>query len=103
SLRELPELLQLRRPVAVTEALVRAVYHEHLAGFELSNDPERAVDAFSREILPRYSSLFTTRAGMHSAEAAKGFMLLSVTRVPPDVSLREELLARRDLGDADVS
>jgi hypothetical protein len=99
-LRELPELLRLRRPAAVSEALIRAVYHEHLARLEAADDPCGAADAFRRDVLPRFGNLFNSRAGMHCSEAARSFMLLAVTKVPPDLLLRDELLARVDLDPA---
>ena len=102
SLPQVAELLRLRRPTAVTEALLRAVYHEHLAGFEASDDPAGAAETFRREIFPRYGSLFAASAGMHSPEAAKCFMLRVVTEAFPDVSFRDVLLSREDLPEADV-
>jgi hypothetical protein len=99
---QLADLLRLRRPIAVTEAILQSVYHRQLARFEDPADPQLAAEMFRAEVLPRYPSLFVSWAGMRSAEAAKAFMLLSVTASPPDLSLRDELLAQSNLAPPDV-
>jgi hypothetical protein len=101
ALSDLPDLLRLRRPAAVTEALVRAVYHTHLIAFEDPPDPPGAVLAFRAHVLASFGSLFASRAGMHSPEAAKACMLLAVAKDPPDLPLRDALLARDDLDPVD--
>jgi hypothetical protein len=98
---QLPDLLRLRRPAAVTEAILQAVYNLHLVPFEDPADPRQAADAFRAEVLPRYPSLFVARAGMHSREAAKSFMLLAVT-APQNLALRDELLGLSGLDASDV-
>jgi hypothetical protein len=102
SLPEIAELLRLRRPAPVTEALLRAVYQQYLAEFEPSGDPAGAADRFRRDISPRYGGLLAVSAGMHSVEAAKCFMLSALTEAPPDFSLRDSILAREDLPEADL-
>jgi hypothetical protein len=89
---QLPDLLRLRRPLAVTEAILQAVYNFHLSRFEYLAEPRQAAVAFRNEVLPQYPSLFVTRAGMRSGEAIKTFMLLAVTADPVNLSLREDLL-----------
>ncbi len=101
ALPELPDLLRLRRPAAVTEALLRAVYHTHLARFEDPLDPPGAVAAFRTDVVGRFGFLLASRSGMHSPETVKAFMLLSVGQDPPDLLLRDELLALADLGSED--
>jgi hypothetical protein len=101
ALPELPDLLRLRRPVAVTEALLRAVYSTHLARFEDSPDLPGAVAAFRADVLYRFGFLFASRSGMRSPEATKAFMLLAVAKDPPDLALRDELLTIGDLAAAD--
>ena len=100
-LPELPDLLQLRRPAAVTEAILRAVYHRYLAPFESPPDPRGAARAFLDEVAHRFLPLLSSRAGMCSAEAAKLFMLRAVSLTPPDLLLRNELLATPDLEEMD--
>ncbi len=103
SIRELPDLLRLRRPRAVTEAVVRAVYHESLSSFEFPPNPAGACAAFRNAVYPKYASLFATTAGMHSPEAAKTWALLAVTSAPPDVPACDTLLARKDLSASDLA
>jgi len=104
TLLELPEfhdLLRLRKPVAVTEALLRAVYHCHLMEFENSSDPSVALQVFTSVVLPRFGALIANRSGMRSSEAAKCFMLLAANQSPHEVSVRDELLAGWELSEGD--
>ncbi len=103
ALPEIPDLLRLRRPVAVTEAMLRAVYHMHLARFEDPPNPAGAAVAFRDEVASRFSFLLASRAGMRSPEAAKAFMLQAVSKAPPDLLLRDELLAIADLEANDLA
>jgi hypothetical protein len=103
-LRELPDLLRLRRPRAVTEALLCAIYRQHLARFEEEPaDPAGAVAAFRGEVVSRFPGLFSTLAGMHSSEVAKTAALLAVTSEPADLDLCDAILARKDLSAADLN
>src|SRR5271157_2959450 len=99
ALPERSDLVHLRRPAAVTEALLRAVYNCHLAHFEEASDAAGAVESFRNDVVPTYSPLFASRSGMHSAEVAKLFMLRAVSSSPPDTTLRDELLAREGLSE----
>jgi hypothetical protein len=89
----LDDLLRLRRPLAVTQALVGAIYRTELARFEAANDAKAAAVHFRDMVYPQYSSLYAARAGMQTAEALKSFMLDAVSRDPPLAELGEELLA----------
>jgi hypothetical protein len=92
ALSDLPDLLRLRRPVAVTEALLKAVYNERLSWFESPSDPDGALAVFRLEVFPQYTPLFAARSGMRSPEAVKAFMLLAAAKDPPDTELRDTLL-----------
>lgn len=100
-LPELPDLLRLRKPVAVTEALLRAVYRCHLIQFESLSNPEDAIRAFASVVLPQFGSLLANRTGMRSAEAAKCFMLLAANQVPQDAQLLHGLLTGWELSEDD--
>lgn len=100
-LPDLPDLLRLRKPVAVTEALLRAVYHCYLVEFESSSSPEDSVQAFESNVLPRFGSLVANRSGMRSSEAAKSFMLLAATQPPQDAKLLQGLLTGWELSEND--
>ncbi len=101
ALPELPSVLQVRRPPPVTEALIRAIYHGRLAGFEADDDPGGAVARFRSQILPVFGNLFVSPTGMRTTEVAKSFMLAAVSAVPPRVAASDALLARADLLNAD--
>ncbi len=92
TLPQLGNLLQVRRPFAVTQALLVAVYRSELQHFEENNSPRSAVTYFQEAIFPRYSTLFTVRAGSKTPEILKLFMLLAVGGAPPQPNLRDELL-----------
>lgn len=93
ALPELSNLLQVRRPFAVTQALLQAVYRSYLQRFESDNAPTSAVAYFREVVFPRYSNLFAVRAGSKLPEVLKLFMLLAVGGKPPRPALRDELLA----------
>ena len=92
SLPELRNLLSIRRPLAVTEAILSAVYRVELEAFELKDDPKGATDHFQRAIYPNYGSLFAFRTGMRSPEVLKSFLLMAVSAKEPDLELRDEIL-----------
>jgi hypothetical protein len=100
---ELSDLLQMRRPLAVTESLLRAVYRRELKPFEEKKDIEGAVAHFKAAVLPSYSSLFVRRTGMHATEALKALMLLAVAGQDGDPELRDTLLRTPGLADSDIN
>ena len=89
---EIPDLMQVRRPLAVTEALVAAVYHQELEVFEFRGNPKGAAEHFTQEVRPRYGALFDYHTGMRAPEVAKSFLLLAVSGVKPDLELRNAIL-----------
>jgi hypothetical protein len=93
TLPELGNLLQVRRPFAVTQALLRAVYRTQLQHFEDNSAPSSAVAYFKEVVFPRYNNLFAVRAGSKIPEVLKLFMLLAVGGEPAKPALRDELLA----------
>ncbi|WP_347242330.1 protein DpdD [Nostoc sp. FACHB-892] len=93
TLPELGNLLQVRRPFAVTQALLKAVYRTELQHFEDNNAPGSAVTYFQEVVFPRYNNLFAVRAGSKIPEVLKLFMLLAVGGEPTKPALRDELLA----------
>lgn len=88
---DLPRLLQQReRSLAVTQALMRAVYRVHLEPKE--DDPEAALEKFETEVRPEFGPLFAVRASMRAPEVLKAFMLKAVAGEERDEALRDELL-----------
>ncbi len=94
----LDDLLRIRRPAAVTQALIQAVYRHHLARFEEADDPQGAARKFRTEVFPLFSSLFANRSGMNGPDVRKCFMLLAVTQSPPSPQLRDDILATQGIG-----
>jgi len=91
------ELIQIRRPLAVTQALIQAVYNCELLKFEEDNAPQTAVAWFYEQIFPRYANLYNIRGGSKVPDVIKSFMLLAVSSTAPDPTLRDELLAIQEL------
>jgi len=100
-LPELADLLQVRRPFAVTQAITQAIYQSELSRFEATSAARSAVAYFHEAILPRYGVLYTNRAGSRVAEIVKSFMLLAVGGETPNPMLRDELLTVPGLSEAD--
>ncbi|PAX60537.1 hypothetical protein CK510_01330 [Brunnivagina elsteri CCALA 953] len=101
ALKEFANLLQVRRPFAVTQALQLAVYRTQLQHFEDNNAPESAIAYFQEVVFPQYSNLFTARAGSTIPEVLKLFMLLAVAEEPTNPALRDELLTIPQIESSD--
>ena len=97
----LPDILQMRRPLSVTQAVIQAVYNEELASFEATGDTDGAIHHFRSRIWHRYRQLYTVYAGMKAHEAVKSFMLLAVSSTPPRPGLCERLLDIPGVSEAD--
>lgn len=91
----LSDLLVLRRPVSVTEALISLVYRTELARFEALSDIDGAIDHFRHRVLHAYADLYRTWRGMRSAEAAKSFLIFTLASENPDTVLRDAILTRK--------
>jgi hypothetical protein len=97
-LPDLERLVQQRRPLAVTEALLRAFYQAHVARYDAAGRPDLALDAFRAEVLPLAGTLLTTRAGLRHADVRRLFMYWAVHG--GNAALRDHLLAEsRDEGE----
>jgi hypothetical protein len=91
-------VLQLRRPVRITQALLRAVYQDELARYEQGVQARGALEHF-RQLLPRIAPLVETREGMSAPEVAKLFMLKAAALGDP--GLRDSVLEGSLLQGAD--
>lgn len=83
----LDHLLAVRRPRAVTEALLRAVYYRRLATHQA--DTDAFLVAFQSSVEAPFAALFTAPTGFHSVEALRSFMALAATT--DDASLRDRV------------
>jgi hypothetical protein len=93
NLPELDTLLQMRRPVGVSEDLRRAVYLDRLFVHERNDAPEEAIRSFKDDIAPRFSALMKVGPGEWSAETAKLLMLQAITDDPQLVTLADDAVA----------
>lgn len=93
TLDDVSRLLQIRRPFAVTQALLKAIYCTEFQKFEENNAPSSAVSYFKEVIFPRYRNLFTIRYTSKNPDIIKLFMLLAVAGEPSKPGLRDEILA----------
>ena len=89
----LDPLLRTRRPRRVTEAIISAVYHVHLANYVTTAQAEEAVAHFRAEVAPRFLSLYGTPDGLNGSEVTASFLLAAVAAEPQRVALAESLLA----------
>jgi len=89
------DLLTLRRPIAVTEAVISLIYRAELSSFEETGDVQGAVDRMGGRLLPLYGDLYRSWHGMRSSYAAKSFMLLALASRSPDATLRDAILERK--------
>lgn len=85
-------LVQARRPLAVTRALLRALYQVHLTPFEEQGDIEGICHAFREHVWPRAGQLFAARAGMTTPEILKTFLLQAVALETPQPELRDQVM-----------
>lgn len=99
---EMPDLLQMRRPVAVSEAVLSAVYQVELESFEAAGRVDEAIEHFRDSVLPRYGTLLTRRAGIRAPAAVKLLMFRAVSGEPPDGEARDALLTTPDLPRNDL-
>ncbi len=86
------ELAQVRRPLAVTRALLRGLFNTFLAPLESSASADVLRQTFRDQVRPKLGSLLDARAGMTTPEVLKLFLLQAVER--------QDELARRDLAPA---
>lgn len=74
------DLAQVRRPVAVTDALLHALFEEFLSPAEEEEDVAALKQRFEDDIVPRSGTLFNIVAGLHSPVALKTVLLWAVLR-----------------------
>lgn len=89
----LQSLLSMRRPLRVTEALIRAVYDVELRRFEAESDPSGALQHFRTAVQPRFSELYDSRAGLSGAAVDASFVLLAVASTPPRHDMATAIIA----------
>ena len=89
---EIARLVRLEeRPLAVSRALLQAMYHVHFAAYEREGNPEEAVERFTAVVQPEYGDLFTVRSSMQAPEVLKVFMMQAVSEEPADWRLMDRL------------
>ena len=99
---DLEDILAVRRPLAVTEALIQAVYHHHLSRFEEAGDAEGALQQYEDVVRPAFGSLFGMRSTMRVPEVLKTFMLKAVAPDTADAGLRTQLLEEAEAHEVEL-
>jgi len=102
ALPSMGDLLQTRRPRAVTGALIKAVYRCQIAEYETRKDAEGASRLFREDIRPRFDSLYNARLGLSDPDILKSFMLVAVTEATPRTDMRDEILAVPNVPEEDL-
>jgi hypothetical protein len=87
----LDALLEIQRPIRVTEALIKAIYHIEFETFESSFRPDDAVIKF-RTHYSQFSELYKTRARMVGAEIDASFLLAALVSSPARNDVADEIL-----------
>jgi len=100
-LPEMPDLLKMRRPLAVTRALIKAVYIDKLSEFERNKLPAEGVEYFKKQVFPLYGDLFRSRSVLKEPEILKSFMMFAVMDLAPKPELRDEILNTEGLSSED--
>lgn len=85
----LSDLIQMRKPLAVSEALYQAIYNSMLKEKEESID--RLIETFEKEINPKFGSLFSSRGSLKSREVLLLLMLSAVT-IKKDEGIAKDIL-----------
>lgn len=83
-LKDLPDLIKMRRPLQVTSAIIKAIYFCKLDAFEAAGQQTEAVTFFRNAILPQYGNLYKNRTGLDDEEVLKSFMLMDATMIPEE-------------------
>ena len=92
NLPKLNDLLQIRRPKRVSEAIATAVYRRHLYEGERQNNPQAALD--QAKSLGRFQPLVRSTESFHSRDAIKFAVLSALASDPPNRDRAEQLLGR---------
>lgn len=92
-------ILELRRPVRITQALLRAIYRVDLLRFEEGVRASEAVVYFEQQLFGSIRALLNTRRGMTAPEISKLFMLKAAATRDP--RLRDSLLEGSSVRGAD--
>ncbi len=95
---ELPEmdaLLNIRRPIRVTECLIRAVYITQLQPFENEFKPEEARARFG-QLYDQYQDLYKTRSKLRGDEIDASFLLTALVAEPVRSDLARAILQTVD-------
>jgi hypothetical protein len=94
-LPEMDALLNIRRPIRVTECLIHAVYITHLQSFENELKPEEARARFG-QLYDQYQDLYKTRSKLRGDEIDASFLLAALVAEPVRSDLAKAILQTVD-------
>jgi hypothetical protein len=95
-LPEMDTLLNIRRPIRVTESLIRAIYVAKFQSFEIESQPEQARSEFGA-LYEQYQDLFKTRSKLKGDEIDASFMLAALVAEPVRGDVAKAILQTADL------
>ena len=93
--RDFGALLAIQRPLRVTEALVKAVYHVKLKRFEEAGDAVGALAAF-RLIFDSFSDLYRFRGQMDGPEVDASFLLAGSVNTAQNPDLAADIVEKAE-------
>ncbi len=94
-LPEMDSLLNIQRPIRVTECLIRAVYITQLQVFEEQFSPASARTRFSH-LYEQYQDLYKTRSKLKGDEIDVSFLLAALVAKPVRSDVANSILATSD-------
>jgi hypothetical protein len=101
SLAEGKGLLRIRRPRAVSQVLIQAVYYVHIAHHHFHNQPGQALETFRAQVLPNFGDLWTTYGGSDIPAVIATFALAAACEATPSPALIQRL--QKDAGQLPVA
>lgn len=90
---DLLQILDLPRPILLTDALLQATYQQLLFSFEVCDDIRGQIQLFDELIIKRMPGLFKGKMTAKSSTGAKMWLLKLLADSKPDFSKAERLIA----------
>ena len=95
ALPEMESLLNIQRPIRVTECLIRSVYITQLQKYEDESSQKEAVTRFG-QLYETFQDLYKTRSKLKGAEIEASFLLAALVAEPPRSDVAQAILGTAD-------